>query len=477
MSDPETYDFVVLGGGSAGFAAATTAVQQGLRVAVIEGGEEVGGLCILRGCMPSKTLLESGHRAAQIRRAEEFGLKADFHGADGPEILDRKRRLIADFAGYRKQQLESGKFAFIRGRARFTDPHTLQVELQAGGEQTVRGRTFLLATGSEIRWVELPGLREAGVRTSDDVLDSDRIPKSVIILGAGPTGLEFASYYAGVGSEVTVIQRGAQILRGVDHDVSDALREALASRGILFFTKTVLKRIERTGELKRVVFEHEGVECSVDAEEIVYSLGRKPAIASLGLEHGGVEVTPHGSVVANGSQQTSTPHIFAAGDVCGPYEIVHIAIQQGEIAARNAARLLRGEAATLEEIDYRLKLFAVFTLPQVANVGLTLREATDLDLNVMEAVYPFNDHGKSMVRGETEGFVKLIVSIGDCKIVGAAVIGPEAAELIHEVVVAMRFGATAGELATTPHYHPTLSEIWQYPAEALACEFEARRKG
>lgn len=477
MSDPETYDFVVIGGGSAGFAAATTAVQQGLKAAVIEGGEEVGGLCILRGCMPSKTLLESGHRAAQIRRADEFGLKAEYHGADGPEILDRKRRLIADFAGYRKQQLESGKFAFIRGRARFTDPHTLQVALHAGGEQTVRGRTFLLATGSEIRWLDLPGLREVGVRTSDDVLDSDRIPKSVIILGAGPTGLEFASYYAGVGAEVTVVQRSAQILRGVDEDVSDALREALAARGILFFTKTVLKRIERAGERKRVVFEQEGVECSVEAEEIVYSLGRKPAIASLALEHAGVEVSPHGSVVANASQQTSASHVFAAGDVCGPYEIVHIAIQQGEIAARNAARLLRGDAATLEEIDYRLKLFAVFTLPQVANVGLTLREATDLDLNVMEAVYPFDDHGKSMVRGETEGFVKLIVSVGDCKIVGAAVIGPEAAELIHEVVVAMRFGATAGELATTPHYHPTLSEIWQYPAEALACEYEARRKG
>jgi pyruvate/2-oxoglutarate dehydrogenase complex dihydrolipoamide dehydrogenase (E3) component len=469
MSDPETYDFVVIGGGSAGYNAAATAVECGLKVAVIEGGEEVGGLCILRGCMPSKTLLESGHRAADIRRAGEFGLRADYGGSDGAAILARKRHLIGDFAKYRREQLESGRFTFIRGWARFTDPHTVAVErCDDGGKLTLHGRTFLIATGSEIRWIDLPGLRETGVLTSDQVLESERIPKSVIILGAGPTGLEFASYYAGLGVEVSVVQRSPHILRGVDEDVSVELQNALAARGILFFTKTGLKRLERDGAVKRTCFDHCEKECYAEAEEIVYALGRRPASSRLGLEHAGVETTHHGSVRTNTHQQTSASHIFAAGDVAGPYEIVHIAVQQAEIAARNAARLLHGDAATLEEIDYTLKLFAVFTHPQVASVGLTVAEATGLGLNFAEAKYPFNDHGKSMVRGETEGFVKLLAAGPDRKIIGGAVIGPEASELIHEIVVAMRFGATARQLATTPHYHPTLSEIWTYPAEALA---------
>jgi pyruvate/2-oxoglutarate dehydrogenase complex dihydrolipoamide dehydrogenase (E3) component len=469
MSEPDYYDFVVIGGGSAGYAAAATAKLLGLRVAIIEGGEEVGGLCILRGCMPSKTLLESGHRADHIRHAAEFGLEAEYRGANAEAILARKRRLIGEFADYRKQQLETGPYTFLRGWARFTDPHTLEVQLRDGGSQTLLGRTFLIATGSEIRWLEIPGLQETGVLSSDDVLDSDRLPKSVIVLGAGPTGLEFASYYAGLGVEVSVVQRSANLLRGVDEDVSDALAAALTKRGVRLFTKTSLKRLERDGALKRVWFDQrEQGECSVEAEEIVYALGRRPASGELGLEHAGVEVSPHGTVTANCCQQTSVSHIFAAGDVCGPYEIVHIAIQQGEIAARNAARLLRGDAGTLEEIDYRLKLFAVFTQPQLAAVGLTVREAADLGLDFVEACYPFDDHGKSMVRGETEGFVKLLAAGPDRKIIGGAVIGPEAAELIHEIVVAMHFGATAKQLASIPHYHPTLSEIWTYPAEALA---------
>jgi pyruvate/2-oxoglutarate dehydrogenase complex dihydrolipoamide dehydrogenase (E3) component len=172
-------------------------------------------------------------------------------------------------------------------------------------------------------------------------------------------------------------------------------------------------------------------------------------------------------VVVNSFQQTAASHIFAAGDVTGPFEVVHIAIQQASLATRNAARVLRGEN-DLEEIDYSLKLFAVFTEPQVAVAGLTLREALDQGLEVVEAFYPFEDHGKSLIRGETDGFVKLIAEQGTKRIVGAAVIGPEASELIHEIVVAMSFGATAGQLASVPHYHPTLSEIWTYPAEALA---------
>lgn len=471
MTEPvpeHDFDYIILGGGSAGYASASTAVRCGLRVAVVEGGDEVGGLCILRGCMPSKALLESAHRALSIRRAAEFGLRAEYRGVDPGAMLARKRRLIDEFASFRREQLESGKFEFIRGRARFLDSHTVEVDRFGAGTLRFTGRAFLVATGSQVNCVEVPGLREAGCMTSDDMLDSERLPRSVIVLGGGAIALEAASYYAGLGAEVTVIQRGPQLLKEVDADVAAALKTALEHRGIRIHVSTVLVRVEKLAEgAKRVHFYQGGTEHAAEAEEIIYALGRRPNTDNLDLERAGVTFDRNG-IKVDTTQQTVASHIFAGGDVCGPFEVVHIAIQQGELAARNATRIMSGAGEALERMDYALKLFAVFTHPEVAAVGATEREVADAGIPFIEAKYPFSDHGKSLVRGEVEGFVKLIATADTRRILGAAVIGPEASELIHEIVVAMRFGATAGQLAQVPHYHPTLSEIWTYPAEALA---------
>jgi pyruvate/2-oxoglutarate dehydrogenase complex dihydrolipoamide dehydrogenase (E3) component len=460
------FDFTVIGGGSAGYAAARTAAALGLRTAVIEGGAEVGGLCILRGCMPSKTLIESGNRFLTLRHAREFGLRAGDIGFDGKEIIARKRRLIGEFADYRREQLEAGKFTFLRGAATFTDPHTLAVTSLEGTETTVASRTFLIATGSAINTPPIPGLAESGCLTSDDVLDLEEIPGSVVVLGAGPVALELAHYFAALDRKVTVVQRSRQLLTGVDPDVAGVVESAFRRRGAEVFTGTRLLRVEREGALRRVVFEHEGAEKSVEAAAVLNALGRKPRTARLGLDSAGVELRGH-TVKTNLHQQTTAAHIFAAGDCCGPFEVVHTAIEQGELAARNAARVLQNDDA-LASIDYRLKLYAVFTEPQVASVGLSETEARARGLDFLTATYPFNDHGKSLVMGETEGFVKLIADKSTREIVGGSVVGPHASDLIHEIVVAMRFRATAGQLATTPHYHPTLSEIWTYPAEELA---------
>jgi len=226
-------------------------------------------------------------------------------------------------------------------------------------------------------------------------------------------------------------------------------------------------RVEATSEgRKRVVFEQQGVEQRVEAEEILLALGRRPATDSLGLAAAGLEVEG-GRLMALPTQQTSQPHIFAAGDVCGPVEVVHLAIQQGEMAARNAAAWLRGEKAA-EKMDYRLALFGVFTQPQAAQVGLTEWAAARDGRAVKVARHPFGDHGKSMVMGETEGFVQLIADAVTGELVGASVVGPEAVELIHQMVVALHFRCTAAEFLKIPLYHPTLSEIWSYPAEELA---------
>ena len=461
------FDFLIIGGGSAGYAAARTAVALGLKTCVVDGAEELGGLCILRGCMPSKTLLESASRFATMRRAKEFGLRASGNEVRGAEILARKRRLIGEFADYRRQQLMGGKFELVRGHARFLDANTVEVQLREGGVQRITAKSFLLATGSVVSEAPLSALNEIGCWTTDDALESAEVPESVIVLGGGATAVEFATYYAGLGREVTLIQRSGQLLKGTDPDLAAALAHGLRNRGVKVLTETQLTGAERSGERKRITFEHGGKRIAVEAAQVLQALGRSPNFRGLGLDAAGIGIAK-GRLSMRATQQTSQPHIFAAGDVSGPFEIVHIAIQQGEIAARNAARLLSKGMEPLEETDYRLKLSAVFSDPEVAVVGRSETELRAADVAFRTASYPFNDHGKSLFMGETDGFVKLIAAADGGEILGGACVGPHAAELIHEIVVAMRFRATAAQLAETPHYHPTLSEIWTYPAEELA---------
>ncbi len=459
------YDFLIIGGGSAGYAAARTAAAAGLKTCVVDGAPELGGLCILRGCMPSKTLLQSASRFASMRRAEEFGLRASGLGFDGGEIIARKRQLISGFAEYRAEQLQDGRFDLVRGLAKFVDANTVDATFLDGTNRRITARTFLLATGSKVGAVPIPSLNEVGFWTTDEVLDSEEIPESIIILGGGATAVEFATYYAGLGRDVTIIQRSGQLLKGTDEDIAKALAEGLRQRGVKVYTGTKLLSAERTPGGKRITFEHESGTLSVEAAQILHALGREPNVSGLNLAAAGI--TGLGRPEVGLTQQTSQPHIFAAGDIAGPYEIVHIAIQQGEIAARNAARVIAAEGK-LEQSDYRLRLYGIFSDPEAAVVGASDGELREAGIAFRSAKYPFNDHGKSLCMGETDGFVKLIAAAETGEILGGAVVGPHATELIHEIAVAMHFRSTAAQLAAVPHYHPTLSEIWTYPAEELA---------
>ena len=460
------FDFVVIGGGSAGFGAASEGAKLGLRTICVDGGPEIGGLCILRGCMPSKTLLESANRFLTLRRAQEFGLSAGHLGFDSGAIRHRKRTLISGFADHRRAQLEKGNFDFVRAQASFISPRQLRLEGLDGSVREIRFRTALIATGSELNIVDLPGLAQTGYLDSDIALDSDRIPSSIIILGGGAIALEFAHFYNALGTKVTVLQRSAQFIKDADMDVSTALIDAYQRRGAEMISGTQLVAVEKNGDGKTVRFVKDGLEQAISAEEIFYALGRRPAISRLQVNAAGIETNEDVAIRINDQMQSSQPHIFAAGDAAGQFEVVHIAIEQAIVAARNAARLLKDEQ--LKSIDYRLRLSVIFSHPELAYVGLTEREARAEGKQIRVATYPFNDHGKSMIRGETDGLVKLIADANTHEIVGGAVLGPEASELIHEIVVAMHFRAKASELAAIPHYHPTLSEIWTYPAEELA---------
>lgn len=461
------FDLAVIGGGSGGYAAARTAAAAGKKVVVIDGAKELGGLCILQGCMPSKALIESANRNLQLREANEFGIEVSSSTVNEETIIERKRRLIKEFADYRSEQLQDGRFELVRGFGRFLDAHTIEVKVGENCQQ-LSAHAVIVATGSSIFVPEIDGLGESGYLTSDDVLDMMELPDSMIVLGGGAIALEMAHYLEGLGKEVTVIQRSAHLLTGMDVDLADELERALTSRSMKIECGTQLQRVEKTVEgLKRVVYLKDGKEHCVEAQDILVALGRMPNTANLSAENAGIELNSRGGIVVGLDMQSSSENIFACGDVASPFEIVHIAIEQGEMAAENMLKYIAGESS-YQQMDYRLKLYGIFTEPQVAAVGMTEIEARHQGHEVLVESYPFNDHGKSMIHGSQYGFVKLIADAKTKEILGGAVIGPEAAELIHEIVVAMAFHATAGQLAKIPHYHPTLSEIWTYPAEDIA---------
>jgi dihydrolipoamide dehydrogenase len=457
------FDVAVIGGGSGGYASARTAASAGLKTVVIEGGCEVGGLCILRGCMPTKALLYAAEVKHLAEHSETWGVRAGKVSFDFAKVMARKNAQIKDFADFRVQQLNAGKFEFIRANAKFLDAHS--VLLSSGKKLTAKN--FVIATGSRVAPAPLPQLDEIGYITSDDALALNKLPKSLIILGGGAIACEFAQFFARFGVKVTLVQRSEHILKEFDADAGMEIEKVFRREGIGIFTGTKLLGAKRKEKLKIVSFEQNGKAVSVSAEEILFALGRIPNTASLDLEKAGVK-TENGRIIANSKMQTSAPHIFGAGDCTGPHEIVHIAVQQGEIAAHNITH-----PKSPRKMDYRLLISIVFTEPQVAFAGLTEKEATKRGIKFLAASYPFNDHGKSLIMEAKDGFVKLLADPQTGKILGGSCVGPVGGELIHEIVAAMAKRMTVHELAAMPHYHPTLAEIWTYPAEELAAQIKA----
>lgn len=454
------YDVAVIGGGSAGFAAARTAAAAGLRTVLIEGGKEVGGLCILRGCMPTKALLYCAEVLHTVKRAPVFGVHPLGAGFDFEAVMARKDRLIAEFADYRRQQIANGPFEFVRSAAHFLDPHTLEV----GSKGNITARHFVLCTGSIVAPNPVAGLDKAGYLTSDDALALKSLPKSMIILGGGAVAVEFAQFFARFGVKVTLVQRSEHILREFDSDGTAVVESVLRREGVALFTGTRLIEAFREGVQKGIVFEHDGRVVRIEAEEIFFALGRVPNTEALHLEAARVSIE-HGRILTNAEMQTSAGHIYAAGDCIGLHEIVHLAVQEGETAGYNIAHPDRPR-----KMDYRLLTTVVFSDPQLAAVGLTEKAAKLLYTPYLAASYPFVDHGKSLIMEAHDGFVKLLANPDNGEILGGSVVGPLGGELIHEIVAAMAKRMTVHELAAMPHYHPTLAEIWTYPAEELAAK-------
>jgi pyruvate/2-oxoglutarate dehydrogenase complex dihydrolipoamide dehydrogenase (E3) component len=456
VSMRKTHDVIVIGGGSAGFAAARTARDAGADVAIVDQGP-LGGLCILRGCMPTKAMLRSAEVAALLRRAKEFGLSPVSAQADLSAIVDRKDRLVREFADYRIQQLQDPRLTLYQSRAVFRSPHEITV-----GDTVLSSGSFILATGSKPSEVPIPGLAQAGYLTSDTILDLRTQPGALIVLGGGAVALEIGQFFARLGTRVTILQRGRTLLSEMDEDVGRTIKAALSDEGIEVVTGAQLLRVTHDATGKSVWVMNDGRERSYVGEEILQALGRRPNIEGLRLDLADVTVDG-GRIAVDGAMRTSQAHIYAVGDVNDVTPIVHLAIQQGEIAAYNATHA--DQPAKM--IDHRLDTEVVFTDPQVAVLGLNEAQAKAEGIRYLTASYPFADHGKALCLGAPQGFVKLLAAPQTGEILGAQIVGPEAGELIHELIAVMYYHGTAADLLRMPHYHPTLAEIVTYPAESI----------
>ena len=450
------YDFFIIGGGgSAGFTAATTALKYKVKVGMVESAR-LGGLCILNGCMPSKTLL---HAAAQARAAGTAS------PANQGDFVRRKREVVEYLAGNRVSAVEAKQkqgLEVLFGEARFQDEHTVLID-----GKPVTADKFMIATGSRELVPDLPGLAEAGFLTSRSLMDSDQLPESLIVLGGGAIALEMAQYLARMNLAVTLIQRSPHVLSNEDERIGSLLEESLADQGVQVFTDTALTRVEAGPEGKTVRFRHQGAERGVTAREILLALGRGPNSRGLSLEAAGVE-TARGAIQVNRFMQTSRPHIFAGGDVTGVNMVVNLAVLHGETAGYNAAH------EAMREVEDSVLPRAVFMDPQMARVGLNRAEALAAGLDFAEASYGLQDMGTARTYPQPpKGIMIMRAEKGTGRLLGAELVAPEASLMIHDVAVALKLGGRAADLAELPYIHPCLSEITSFAAGRLVRELGA----
>lgn len=416
--------------------------------------------------MPSKALLASSDALYDGRDARALGVHAQGLSTDMPFIAARKRALVKEFADYRIGGIN--QFPLYLGSARFRSP----TELAVGDDVIIEASSFIIATGSRTQASALAGLAQTGYIDSDALLELEEIPESVVVLGGGYTACELGQFLARMGSKTTILIRSTHLLTETDDDVGDALTAYFREEGIEVVTRTSLLSTERSGGMKVVRYKVDGQEREAAGCEIFYAHGRVPDVDDLDLEKASVEYKTLSGITVDQTLRTTAPNIFAVGDVTGDYMLVHVAIYQGEVAARNAC--LHGK----ETADYRLVgAGTIFTDPQVAVVGMSEKDLRRKRVAYISGRYDFADHGKAQCLAKTKGFVKMMADPKDGRILGAAIIGPQGSELIHEVIVAMNYGATVDQFMRIPHLHPTLAEIWTYPAELCAAQLGKKRPG
>jgi len=436
-------DVVVIGGGPGGLVIASVAGQLGLRVTLIEKSEHLGGDCLHSGCVPSKTLINTARLAHRMRHAAQVGLTDCAPEIDINRVLDRVDSVIAHIQQHDDPERFRRYGCDVRfGAARFLNPHEITVN-----EEVIRSKRFVIATGSQPLVPPIPGIAEVGYDTNETIFKRRELPPRLAVIGGGPVGIELAQAFARLGSRVTIVEAADRILPVADSEVSAVLRQVLEDEGITLQLSCQVENARRDGD-SRQLFLTNGA--SVECERILVAAGRRPAVFGLGLDEAGVEHNAK-AVVVDARLRTSQRHIYAVGDVCGPYQFTHMAeYQAGIVLASLLFRVPR-------KVDYRVIPSVIYTDPEAAQVGLTEEEAQAQGIRYEIALFPINEIDRAITDGNDAGFIKILIARG--RLVGASLVGAHAGELIHELALAMQVKAKAGDISRLIHAYPTLSQI------------------
>lgn len=446
------YDVVIIGGGTGGYVAAIRASQLGLKAAVVEKGK-IGGTCLHAGCIPSKALLRSAEIYSNTKKAEEFGVIAPEVGLDFSKVQARKEEIIDRLFKGIQHLMKKGKIDVYEGKGTILESKDVLVQMN-NEDQEIKliTKNIVIATGSRPR--TLPGLEvdEKYVMTSDEALKMDNLPASIIIVGGGVIGMEWASMLIDFGLEVTVIEYADCILPTEDKDVSKEITRLMKKKGVKIVTSAkVLSETLEKGEGVSIKADHKGKETSFSAEKLLVSVGRSPNVEGIGLENTRV-LMDRAFIQTNEYYLTNEPNIYAIGDVIGGLQLAHVASHEGITAIEH----MKGENA--KPIDATLVSKCIYCSPEVASVGLTEDEAKEKGYQVKTGKFSFRAIGKALVFGESDGFVKLVVDEASNKLLGAHMVGPHVTDMISEAGLARVLDATAMDIAHTIHPHPTLAE-------------------
>jgi dihydrolipoamide dehydrogenase len=465
------FDIVVIGAGTGGYVCAIRAAQLGQRVALVE-KDRVGGVCLNWGCIPTKTLIAGAEAYLQARALASFGLRLEGTvSVDWPAMLVRKGQVVDTLVGGVVDLLEGYGVELVRGQARLSGPHSVEVALAEGGQRTLGTANVVIATGSVSARPPIPGLDSPGIVTSRGMLDLEAIPQRLVVVGGGVIGVEFAALFNALGAQVTVLEMLPYILPPVDREFAKRHRILLRQQGIEVNVNAQVQEVACEGDDLIVRYNLKNRSQSVAADVVLNATGRVPFSEGLGLDEVGV-AHRRGRIEVDDRLQTTVPGIYAIGDVTGEVLLAHVASRQGEVAAE----VIAGHDSRM---DYGAVPNVVFSMPEVAGVGITSQEAKEQGIELEVGMFPFTASGKALAMGQAEGQVRLLCEPGSGKVLGMHVMGPGASDLVAEGALAVRMGLTARDLAETIHAHPTLPEAVAEAAReaAFGASIHFRRLG
>ena len=455
----QTYNVTIIGAGPGGYVAAVRAAQLGLKVALVE-KEHLGGVCLNWGCIPTKALLRNAEVVSLLGRGKEFGFTVTGLEVDFGAAVDRSRRVSRRLVKGVGVLMRRNGVEVIEGRGMLKSPGEVEVALKTGGTRTLETHNVIIATGGQARTI--PGITPDGERvlTYREAIVLREMPASVVIVGAGPIGMEFAHLWRTYGADVTVVEMLPHALPLEDEEVSAEVERAFKRRKVRLLTSTRVQGVETTGDGVRVSVAGGQGEQTLEAERVLVAIGARPDSENLGLEEIGVQVE-RGTVVVDDQMRTNVPGVYAIGDVTGKLALAHVASAQSIVAVETIAG---AETVTL---DYEAIPRCTYCWPQVASFGLTEPQAVERGHEVRVGKFPFRPNGKALGLGDYDGFVKIVADATTGEILGAHLVGPEVTELLPELVLARNWELTPEQIARTVHAHPTLSEVLMEAAHGV----------